>query len=99
MALVRSGFPLLLFAQDDETRARRRRSWRAELARAARRRVCIAGAAVAGATDAADVSVPTRSSSRCCSRRASIGWSTRCRWRAVHDPDRPPHLNKVTETV
>ena len=66
MALVGAGFPVLMFAQDDETRAgvdgaRRATSRRASVAGAARRR------GGRGARRAADARARTRRSSRCCS--------------------------------
>jgi glucosamine--fructose-6-phosphate aminotransferase (isomerizing) len=96
MALVRSGFPVLMFTQSDDTRA-----GIAELAAefAARgARVLLAGADAAGA-----VTLPSVRAHAVIEPLLSI----QSFYRAANalalarglDPDRPPHLNKVTETL
>ncbi len=96
MALVRPGFPLLLFAQNDESRAGIE-TLAAELA-AQGADVLLAGAAVAGTTQ-----LPTLPAHAVLEPLLL----TQSLYRAANalalargaDPDRPPHLRKVTETV
>lgn len=96
MALVRAGFPVLMFTQSDDTRA-----GIAELAaefagRGAR--VLLAGAQARGA-----LTLPTVSSHPVIEPLLAI----QSFYRAANelalarglDPDTPPHLNKVTETI
>jgi glucosamine--fructose-6-phosphate aminotransferase (isomerizing) len=96
MALVRAGFPVLMFTQSDDTRA-----GIAELAaefagRGAR--VLLAGAEARGA-----VTLPTVSSHPVIEPLLAI----QSFYRAANslalarglDPDTPPHLNKITETL
>lgn len=93
MALVGPGFPVLVFAQPDETGAGTLALAREFGERGAR--VWIAG-------EGGDLPVPTAMHSACAPLLAAQGF-----YRAVealsrargHDPDRPPHLRKVTETV
>jgi glutamine---fructose-6-phosphate transaminase (isomerizing) len=96
MALVRPGFPLLVFAQNDETRAGIEQL-AADLARESAA-VFLAGSTVAGTTE-----LPTQAAhpviepllfTQSFYRLANALSLARGR-----DPDRPPHLNKVTETV
>jgi glucosamine--fructose-6-phosphate aminotransferase (isomerizing) len=96
MALVRAGFPVLMFTQSDDTRA-----GIAELAAefAARgARVLLAGAEARGAA-----TLPTVAAHPVIEPLLAI----QSFYRAVEalararglDPDTPPHLNKVTETL
>jgi len=96
MALVRAGFPVLMFTQRDDTRAGIE-----ELAVEFARRgahVLIAGSQVAGAISLPSISVhpviepllTIQSFYRMANALALA--------RGL-DPDRPPHLNKVTETL
>ena len=96
MALVRAGFPVLIFAQNDETRGGVEMLAAELVARQAD--VMIAGSHCPGA-----VVLPTEDAP------AVIGpmLIVQSFYRMVnalslargHDPDRPPYLNKVTETV
>jgi glucosamine--fructose-6-phosphate aminotransferase (isomerizing) len=96
MALVRAGFPVLMFTQDDDTR-----SGIAELAgefasRGAR--VLLAGAQARGA-----VSLPAVQAHPVIEPLLAIQSFYRAaealaRSRGL-DPDRPPHLQKITETI
>jgi glucosamine--fructose-6-phosphate aminotransferase (isomerizing) len=96
MALVRAGFPVLMFTQRDDTRA-----GIAELAAefAARgARVLLSGAEARGA-----LSLPTVDAHPVIEPLLAIqsfyrAAETLARARGL-DPDQPPHLNKVTETV
>ncbi len=96
MALVRAGFPLLIFTQDDETRAGVLELARELITHGAR--VLLAGAELPGAivlpaTPAHPVLEPlllVQSFYRLANALALA---------RGRDPDRPPHLNKVTETV
>jgi glucosamine--fructose-6-phosphate aminotransferase (isomerizing) len=96
MALVRAGFPVLMFTQRDDTRA-----GIAELAAefAARgARVLLSGAEARGA-----LSLPTVDAHPVIEPLLAIQSFYRAaealaRARGL-DPDQPPHLNKVTETV
>jgi len=96
MALVRDGFPLLMFAQDDETRAGVVQL-AAELA-ARRADVLIAGAQVAEATalpsERAHPVIEPLLFAQSFYRMANALSLAR-----GHDPDRPPHLAKVTSTL
>jgi glutamine---fructose-6-phosphate transaminase (isomerizing) len=95
MALVEDGFPALIFAQTDETRDRVEETATALAERGAR--VFLAGAEAAGAT-----SLPT---ARCSPLLEPIV-QIQSFYRAANalalarglDPDRSPHLQKVTET-
>ena len=96
MALVRHGFPLLIFTQDDETRAGVLELTHRLADQGAT--VLLAGAKIPGATE-----LPTERAhpviepllfAQSFYRLAEA--LARARGR---DPDRPPHLNKVTETV
>ena len=99
MALVGPDFPVLCFVQDDDTRpstlavAREFRARGAQVfaggaGRARREQLAAARARHAGAVHAA------------ADRPALLSRGQR-RWRCARgfDPDVPPHLNKVTETV
>ena len=98
MALVGPGFPVLAFAQDDETRAGVEAAIAAAAAQGAP--VLKAGGGDAGA---ASSRLPTE---RACpvlepiayALRASIGMVNALALARGLDPDRPPHLAKVTET-
>jgi len=96
MALVKAGFPVLLFAQDDETRASN-----AVLAE----RLVKNGAAmiVAGLDTAEALTLPTVRAHHVVQPMLLIQSFYRMaealsRARGL-DPDRPPHLSKITETV
>jgi len=96
MALVRAGFPLLLFTQNDESRAGVLQL-AAELA-AQGADVLLAGASLAGATE-----LPTEGAHPVIEPmlfaqtfyRMANGLSLA----RGHNPDAPPHLSKVTETL
>ncbi|HEX4387410.1 MAG TPA: SIS domain-containing protein [Steroidobacteraceae bacterium] len=96
MALVRGGFPLLLFVQDDETRAGVTQL-AADLT-AQQADVLIAGASVAHATtlpsERAHPLIEPLLFAQSFYRMANALSVAR-----GYDPDRPPHLNKVTVTV
>ena len=96
MALVRAGFPLLIFSQDDESRAGVVQL-SGELA-AQGADVLLAGAAAAGATilptQAAHPVIEPLLFAQSFYRMANALSLARGR-----DPDRPPHLHKVTETL
>ena len=95
MALVRSGFPALMFSQPDETGSNVGETASALVERGAN--VFVAGAAAAGATP-----LPTIASGPLVQPILQI----QSFYRAANalavarglDPDRPPHLAKVTET-
>ena len=96
MALVHTGFPLLLFAQNDESRAGVAQL-AAELA-AQGAEVMVAGAAAARATvlpsEAAHPVLEPLLLTQSFYRMVNALSLARGR-----DPDRPPHLHKVTETL
>ncbi len=96
MALVRPGFPLLVFAQGDETRGGIEQL-AADLARESAA-VFIAGSSVAGTTElpseAAHPVIEPLLFAQSFYRLANALSLAR-----GGDPDRPPHLNKITETV
>jgi len=95
MALVRPGFPALMFSQSDDTRGDVEETARALLQRGAR--VFLAGADAAGATLLPSI--------RCAPLLEPI-LHVQSFYRAAEalatarglDPDHPPHLAKVTET-
>jgi glucosamine--fructose-6-phosphate aminotransferase (isomerizing) len=95
MALVRPGFPALMFSQSDDTRGDVEETARALLQRGAR--VFLAGADAAGATLLPSI--------RCAPLLEPI-LQVQSFYRAAEslatarglDPDHPPHLAKVTET-
>ena len=96
MALVRPGFPVLLLAQDDETRPGNE-----ELARAllgAKAELLVAGFSLPGATVLpvvhADPALEPILLAQSFYRMINALALAR-----GFDPDSPPHLNKVTETV
>jgi glucosamine--fructose-6-phosphate aminotransferase (isomerizing) len=96
LALVRPGFPVLVFTQDDESRA-----GVVELAgqlAAQGARVLIAGAQAAGA-----ITLPTLSGDALIEPLLLIQSFYRMlsslAYARGHDPDHPPHLRKITETV
>jgi len=96
MALVREDFPVLMFAQDDETRAGIEHLAAEFAARGAR--VLLAGARIAGVRSlpglvAHPVIEPILTIQSFYSMANDLSVA-----RGL-DPDRPPHLNKVTETV
>ena len=96
MALVQAGFPLLVFTQDDETRTGVLELVRELTAQGAR--VLLAGADAPGVTvlpsEAAHPVIEPLLLVQSFYRLANELAIARGR-----DPDRPPHLNKVTETV
>ncbi|MDF3022621.1 MAG: iron dicitrate transport regulator FecR [Steroidobacteraceae bacterium] len=96
MALVRAGFPVLMFTQDDDTRA-----GIAELAAefAARgARVLLSGAQASGALTLPTVQAPPVIEPLLAIQSFYRAADALARARGL-DPDRPPHLNKVTETL
>ena len=96
MALVRAGFPVLMFTQRDETRVGIQELSAEFAARGAR--VLIAGAEAAGA-----ISLPAIASHPVIEPLLAIQSFYRMANELALarglDPDRLPHLNKVTETV
>ena len=96
MALVRAGFPVLMFTQRDDTRAGIQELAAEFASRGAR--VLLAGAEAGGA-----VSLPVIATHPVIEPLLSIQSfyamaNTLALARGL-DPDRPPHLHKVTETV
>jgi glutamine---fructose-6-phosphate transaminase (isomerizing) len=96
MALVRAGFPVLMFTQSDDTRAGIEELAADFAARDAR--VLLVGTQARGA-----VTLPTVAAHPVIEPMLGIQSFYRAaealaRARGL-DPDRPPHLNKVTETV
>ena len=96
MALVRAGFPVLRFTQRDETRVGIQELSAEFASRGAR--VLIAGAEAAGA-----ISLPTIASHPVIEPLLTIQSFYRMANELALarglDPDCPPHLNKVTETI
>jgi glucosamine--fructose-6-phosphate aminotransferase (isomerizing) len=96
MALVRNGFPVLMFTQHDDTRAGIEELAAEFAARGAR--VLLAGAGAAGS-----VSLPAVSANPVVEPILMIqsfyAMANALALARGLDPDRPPHLNKVTETV
>jgi glucosamine--fructose-6-phosphate aminotransferase (isomerizing) len=96
MALVRAHFPLLIFTQDDESRAGVVQL-AGELSRAGAA-VLIAGAEVAQAT-----TLPTGSAHPVIEpllyAQSFYRMANELSLARGHDPDRPPNLSKVTETL
>jgi len=96
MALVREGFPVLMFTQDDETRAGIEALAAEFAARGAT--VLIAGARARGA-----VTLPTITAHPVLEPVLAIqsfyAMANNLSLARGLDPDRPPHLLKVTETV
>jgi glucosamine--fructose-6-phosphate aminotransferase (isomerizing) len=96
MALVGAGFPLLMFTQNDESRAGVAQLATELAARGAD--VLLAGAAAAGATilpsEGAHPAIEPLLFAQSFYRMANALSLAR-----GHDPDRPPHLHKVTETL
>jgi glucosamine--fructose-6-phosphate aminotransferase (isomerizing) len=96
MALVRAGFPVLMFTQSDDTRAGVEELAAEFAARGAR--VLMSGTAAAGA-----ITLPSVQAHAVIEPLLAI----QSFYRAANalalarglDPDRPPHLNKVTETI
>ena len=97
MALVKAGFPVLMLAQDDETRADMTALASDFSGRGAK--VMLAGAPAGGEV----VSLPTTDAHPALQPILLIQAFYRLAARAAvargYDPDRPPFLNKVTETV
>jgi glucosamine--fructose-6-phosphate aminotransferase (isomerizing) len=96
MALVRTGFPVLVFTQRDDTRAGIEALATEFASRGAR--VLLAGASAPGA-----VTLPAVESNPVIEPLLAIqsfyGMANALALARGLDPDRPPHLNKVTETV
>ena len=96
MALVGPGFPALIFAQDDETRAG---------VAALSDQFIAAGANVvlAGLTDARALSLPTLTAHPALEpvlmAQSFYGLVAALAVARGFDPDRPRHLNKITETI
>jgi glutamine---fructose-6-phosphate transaminase (isomerizing) len=96
MALVRAGFPVLMFTQSDDTRAGIEELAAEFATRGAR--VLVSGTAAAGA-----ITLPAVTAHSVIEPLLAI----QSFYRAANalalarglDPDRPPHLNKVTETI
>jgi glucosamine--fructose-6-phosphate aminotransferase (isomerizing) len=96
MALVKSGFPVLMFGQDDETRAGIEQLATEFSARGAR--VLVAGANARGATSLPGVIANPVIEPILLIQSFYRMAESLSRARGL-DPDTPPHLNKVTETV
>jgi len=96
MALVRAGFPVLMFTQRDDTRAGIEELAAEFATRGAR--VLLAGAKAPGAA-----SLPTVAANPVVEPLLTIqsfyGMANALALARGLDPDRPPHLHKVTETV
>ncbi|HEX6398276.1 MAG TPA: SIS domain-containing protein, partial [Steroidobacteraceae bacterium] len=96
MALVREGFPVLMFTQDDETRAGIEDLAAEFAARGAT--VLLAGACARGA-----VTLPTITAHAVLEPVLAVqsfyAMANNLSLARGLDPDRPPHLLKVTETV
>jgi glutamine---fructose-6-phosphate transaminase (isomerizing) len=96
MALVREGFPVLMFTQRDDTRSGIEELAGEFAARGAR--ILLAGAEATGAT-----SLPTVLAHPVIEPMLAIqsfyGMANALALARGLDPDQPPHLNKVTETV
>ena len=96
MALVREGFPVLMLAQDDETRAGIEALAAEFAARGAT--VLLSGARARGAT-----TLPTVTAHPVLEPILAIqsfyAMANALALARGLDPDRPPHLNKITETV
>lgn len=96
MALVRSGFPVLMFTQRDDTRAGIEELAAEFASRGAR--VLLSGAQASGA-----VSLPAVEANPVIEPLLAIqsfyGMANALALARGLDPDRPPHLNKITETV
>ena len=97
MALVRAGFPVLMLAQDDETRADMAALASEFAGRSAK--VMLAGAPAGAGV----VSLPAADAHPALQPILLIQSFYRLAARVSvargHDPDRPPYLNKVTETL
>jgi glucosamine--fructose-6-phosphate aminotransferase (isomerizing) len=96
MALIKPGFPVLVFAQNDETR-----EGIAELASnlvAARALIMTAGISVAGATTLPTLSAHPVLQPILIAQSFYRAANTLALARG-YDPDRPPLLNKITETM
>jgi glutamine---fructose-6-phosphate transaminase (isomerizing) len=96
MALVRAGFPVLMFSQDDETRAGIEQLAAEFAARGAR--VLLAGARANGATILPGV-VAHPVIEPILLIQSFYRMANDLSLARGLDPDSPPHLNKVTETV
>jgi glucosamine--fructose-6-phosphate aminotransferase (isomerizing) len=96
MALVRAGFPVLMFSQDDETRSGIEQLAAEFAARGAK--VLLAGARARGATSLPGVVAHPVIEPILCIQSFYRMANDLSVARGL-DPDRPPHLNKVTETV
>jgi glucosamine--fructose-6-phosphate aminotransferase (isomerizing) len=96
MALVRAGFPVLMFTQRDDTRTGIQQLAAEFAARGAR--VLLSGTEAAGAT-----SLPTIAAHQVIEPLLTIqsfyAMANELALARGLDPDRPPHLHKVTETV
>ena len=96
MALVRADFPVLMFSQDDETRAGIEQLATEFAARKAR--VLLAGAKAQGATILPTV-VAHPVIEPILQIQSFYRLANNLSLARGLDPDQPPHLNKVTETV
>ena len=96
MALVRAGFPVLMLSQDDETRSGIEQLAADFAARGAK--VLLAGARARGATSLPSVVAHPVIEPILCIQSFYRMANDLSLARGL-DPDRPPHLNKVTETV
>jgi glucosamine--fructose-6-phosphate aminotransferase (isomerizing) len=95
MALIERNLPVLMFIQDDETRAGME-VLAAELSGAG------ANVLVAGATVAGTIALPSVPADAVAApllfAQSFYRWAAQLAQARGFDPDRPPHLKKVTET-
>ncbi len=96
MALLQKGLPVLMFAQDDETRDGLE-SLARELA-AGGVDVLIAGSRAAGVCDLPTISAPAAIAPLLLAQ-SFYRWAAMLAVARGFDPDHPPHLRKVTETI
>ena len=96
MALVRAGFPVLMFTQRDDTRAGIEELAAEFTTRGAR--VLIAGSDVAGAISLPGITVHPVIEPLL-TIQSFYGMANALALARGLDPDRPPHLHKVTETL
>ena len=96
MALVRAGFPVLMFTQSDDTRAGIEELAAEFAARGAR--VLLSGANARGATTLPSVAAHPVIEPLLAIQSFYRAANALAQARGL-DPDRPPHLNKVTETL
>ena len=97
MALMQKGLPVLMFAQDDETRAGVEALAR-ELS-AGGVNVLMAGLDRGGRKNAADPGGASAAVAPLLFAQSFYRWAATLAVARGFDPDHPPHLRKVTETI